>query len=100
MRRIARSSSLFYSTFRSRFEENPLSQHCFVRRLYPFQSNTPNLLQCYVFHSIFKLFQGFGDRLLAEVKRLAPRDVKVRVSDVKYKNLQLIRVLVLETASC
>jgi len=26
------------------------------------------------------IFQGFGDRLLAEVKRLAPRDVKVRMA--------------------
>merc|ERR1712179_777914 len=26
------------------------------------------------------LFKGFGDRLLAEVKRLAPRDVKVRMA--------------------
>ena len=32
-------------------------------------------------YNSFKLHpQGFGDRLLAEVKRLAPRDVKVRVS--------------------
>lgn len=26
------------------------------------------------------LFRGFGDRLLAEIKRLAPKDMKIRVS--------------------
>lgn len=26
------------------------------------------------------LFQGFGDRLLSEVKKLAPKDVKIRIS--------------------
>lgn len=26
------------------------------------------------------LFRGFGDRLLAEIKRLSPKDMKIRVS--------------------
>lgn len=26
------------------------------------------------------LFKGFGDRLLSEVKKLAPKDIKIRVS--------------------
>lgn len=29
------------------------------------------------------LFRGFGDRLLAEIRRLAPKDMKIRV----YNNL-------------
>ena len=28
------------------------------------------------------LFRGFGDRLLSEVKKLAPKDVKIRVGPV------------------
>jgi centractin len=28
------------------------------------------------------LFRGFGDRLLSEVKRVAPKEVKIRVSKV------------------
>lgn len=26
------------------------------------------------------LFQGFGDRLLSEIRKLAPKDMKIRVS--------------------
>lgn len=26
------------------------------------------------------VFQGFGDKLLSEVKKLAPKDIKIRVS--------------------
>ena len=26
------------------------------------------------------LFKGFGDRLLSEVKKLAPKDIKIRIS--------------------
>jgi hypothetical protein len=28
------------------------------------------------------VFQGFGDRLLSEIRKLAPKDVKIRVSYV------------------
>lgn len=32
-----------------------------------------------VFFSALLFFLGFGDRLLSEVKKLAPKDVKIRV---------------------
>jgi hypothetical protein len=28
------------------------------------------------------IFQGFGDRLLSEIRKLAPKDIKIRVSCV------------------
>ena len=31
------------------------------------------------------LFRGFGDRLLSEVKQLAPKDVKIRVGACSWK---------------
>merc|ERR1719242_2878048 len=36
--------------------------------------------ECLVLSGGTTLFRGFGDRLLSEVKRLAPKDVKVRIS--------------------
>lgn len=33
------------------------------------------------------LFRGFGDRLLAEIRRLAPKDMKIRVSSLKIELL-------------
>lgn len=33
-------------------------------------------------HGVFLSFVGFGDRLLSEVKKLAPKDVKIRVGAV------------------
>lgn len=31
----------------------------------------------------FNLFTGFGDRLLSELKKQAPKDIKIRVSMLK-----------------
>ena len=39
-------------------------------------------LNCLSFSSGFIHFKGFGDRLLSEVKKLAPKDIKIRVSNI------------------
>lgn len=38
------------------------------------------VVSCLVFMNDFPNFPGFGDRLLSEVKKLAPKDIKIRVS--------------------
>jgi hypothetical protein len=30
------------------------------------------------------VFQGFGDRLLSEIRKVAPKDIKIRVSYIRY----------------
>lgn len=30
------------------------------------------------------VFQGFGDRLLSEIRKLAPKDIKIRVSYITF----------------
>ena len=36
--------------------------------------------------NLLLLFAGFGDRLLSEVKKLAPKDIKIRVRYYDYNS--------------
>ena len=38
------------------------------------------------------LFRGFGDRLLAEIRRLAPKDMKIRVSSSN-SSLNIVKLM-------
>lgn len=36
------------------------------------------------FWTLIFVFQGFGDRLLSEIRKLAPKDIKIRVSYIAF----------------
>lgn len=79
---------LLHSKVRFRPEKNLLLQHRSLRRVNTIQRSGRNYVVCsiseigaensvvnLIFHSL-----GFGDRLLSEIKKLTPKDIKIRIS--------------------